>query len=90
MKISATANAILWGALAIVAFAGIPVTILRPGFLGPAPMFGSLIAGVIASKLAYSQWREQKITVEFFRVLPMLAAGGALAVLMSMLAKTLA
>jgi hypothetical protein len=87
MKISATTNAALWGALAIIALAGIPATILRPGFLGPIPMFGSLLAGVILSKLAYSQWREQKVTVDFWKAFPMLTAGAALTYLLSTLAR---
>lgn len=87
MKISANANAALWGVLAIIAFAGIPATILHPGFLGPVPMFGSLLAGVIVSKLAYSQWREQKITVDFINVIPRIAVGVAVVLVLSMLDK---
>ena len=82
MKISPTINACLWGCLALVALAGIPVTILKAGFMGPIPMFGSLLVGVLIAKSAYSQWREQQIKVDFVKVFPLIAAGGAVAMVL--------
>ena len=83
MKVSKTTNAILWAGIAIIAFSGIPVTILHPSLLGPIPMFGSLLAGVAASKLAYIQWRDQRIIVDFVKVAPLLLAGASVPVLLS-------
>ncbi|MDD1493991.1 MULTISPECIES: hypothetical protein [Burkholderia] len=87
MKVSATLNAALWGILSVVAFAGVPVTILRPGPLGLLPIVGSLLVGMITAKSAYRQWREQKIQIDFLKTFPMLALGFGGAVLLSYLAK---
>ncbi len=85
MKISAKTNAALWGALALVAIAGVPATILHSGFLGPIPILGSLIAGMAVARLAYSQWQTEQTTVEFIRTAPFLIAGVVVVLLLSML-----
>lgn len=82
MKVSPTTNAILWALLSIVGFAGIPMTILRPGPLGLLPIAGSLLVGLITARMAYRQWRNGRIEADFLKAFPMLALGFGAALLM--------
>lgn len=82
MKISPTANASLWGCVALVAFAGIPMAILHPSFLGSIPMFGSLLVGVAIVRLAFVQWQQQRVQLDFLKVFPLIAIGIAVAMVL--------
>ncbi|MCW3585048.1 hypothetical protein [Burkholderia cenocepacia] len=89
MKISAKTNAALWGVLASVTFAGIPLTLFYPGPLGPIPIIGSALVGSVLVVLSYRQWRANRVQVDFFKVFPMLAVGFAVAILLPLLAKAM-
>lgn len=87
MKLSPSVNACLWGCLAIVAFAGIPFAILWRSPLGIIPALGSGLVGLALVSFAYEQWRKQTIKINFFKAIPPLAAGIAVAVVLSYLLK---
>lgn len=66
MKISPTAN----------------MTILHPSFLGPIPMFGSLLVGVAIARLAFVQWQQQRVQLDFLKVFPLIAMGIAVGIVL--------
>ncbi|WP_175762193.1 hypothetical protein [Burkholderia anthina] len=64
MKRSPNANAAICAVVSLVAFSGVPATMLHPGPLGPLPIAGSLLVGLIFARYAYRQWRNQTIEIE--------------------------
>lgn len=90
MKLSPTINAALWAVLGFLAFAGVPMTLLRPGTLGFLPILASLVAGVVVLREAYAQWRDQKITLNFMKLAPAVLAGAAFAFLLAAIGRQLA
>ncbi|WP_396333945.1 hypothetical protein [Burkholderia anthina] len=64
MKRSPNANAAICAVVSLVAFAGVPATVLHPGPLGLLPIAGSLLVGLIFARYAYRQWRNQTIEID--------------------------
>lgn len=83
LKLSPTTNAFLWALLGVMAFAGVPMTLLRPGELGFLPLVASIIAGCLVLREAYNQWRTQQITLDFIKLIPAVLAGAAFAFLIA-------
>jgi hypothetical protein len=83
VKLTPTINSFLWGLLGLLALAGIPYTLLKPGELGLIPAFGSVLAATSILNLAYRQWKTKVIEVNFFQMLPYFAIGVAIVIVLS-------
>lgn len=89
MRISARTNAVLWAALALVSLGGVALTLLSPGLLGPFPIIGSLLGGLVLGSLAYRQWFTNQVIVDFIKVIPWVAVGAAVVILLTLLSRTI-
>lgn len=89
MKVTPRQNAVMWGCLALAAFAAVSYSILavpEPGWRY-AFVIGSSALGARLAHFAYVQWCMNTVELEFVKVAPKIALGTVLVCALSFLSK---